>query len=95
MLLNGTSEKIESETYPLTTEELIEKFGSHEIEYHNGSEELADVLAGVESETFECSEDVLFTIYAAVSGDAVGRRGYCDRDPTPPGVPRPYGPVSF
>lgn len=95
MLLNGTAERIENETYPLTTEDLIEKFGSHEIEHQNGSQTLAEVLDDVESETFDCPNDALFAIYAAVSGDAVGRRGYCDRDPTPPGVPRPYGPVSF
>jgi len=88
MQLNGTAERINAESYPVTTEELIAKHGDHEIEHQGGTERLREVLERTESEVHYTPDDVVFSIYSGVSGDAVGRRGYCDRDPTPPGVPR-------
>ena len=95
MQLNGTGDQLKSEQYPLTTAEVIEKYGTVEIEHQNGSERLGDVLGRCDPETYESSTDLIFTIYAAMSEDAVGRKGYCDRDPTPPGVTPPTEPVSF
>ncbi|ARS89596.1 DUF5789 family protein [Natrarchaeobaculum aegyptiacum] len=95
MLPNGAGEVIDDHEYPATTEELIEAYGDRTLELPNGSETVGDVLARLESETFETQEDVEFAVTCALSDKAIGRVGYSDRDPNPVGSP--YGPevVSF
>ncbi|WP_247003610.1 DUF5789 family protein [Halosolutus gelatinilyticus] len=95
MLLNGTGDVIDDYEYPATTEELIEEHGDRTLELPNGSETVAEVLARLESETFENPEDARFAIYGAVSDKAIGRVGYSDRDPTPVGSPYTPDAVSF
>ncbi|WP_408959928.1 DUF2795 domain-containing protein [Natrinema sp. 74] len=95
MLLNGTGEVIDDHEYPATTEELIEEYGDRTLELPNGSETVGDVLARLESETFEGPEDARFAVYSAVSDKAVGRVGYSDRDPNPVGSPYAPDAVSF
>jgi len=95
MLRNNTGACIDAHQYPATTDELIEAYGGQRLELPNGSETVAEVLKRLDSETFECSEDARYAVFSALSEKAVGRVGYSDRDPTPPGSP--YGPdiVSF
>ncbi|ELY65141.1 DUF5789 family protein [Natrinema versiforme] len=95
MLLNGTGDVIDDHEYPATTEELIEEYGDRTLELPNGSETVADVLARLESETFDNAEDARFAVYSAVSNKAIGRVGYSDRDPTPVGSPYSPDAVSF
>ncbi|ELY36178.1 DUF5789 family protein [Natronorubrum tibetense] len=95
MLLNGTGDVIDDHEYPATTEEMIEQYGDRTLELPNGSETVADVLARLESETFESPEEARFAVYGAVSDKAVGRVGYSDRDPTPVGSPYAPDAVSF
>ncbi|ELY88073.1 DUF5789 family protein [Natrialba taiwanensis] len=95
MLSNGTAEVIDDHEYPATTEELIEDCGDRVLELSNGSETVSDVLARLESETFESADDAHLAVYSAVSNKAVGRVGYSDRDPTPVGSPYSPDAVSF
>ncbi|GAB7018911.1 DUF5789 family protein [Halostagnicola bangensis] len=95
MLLNGTGEMIDAHEYPATTEEMIEAYGERTLELPNGSESVEEVLARLDSETFESSEEVRFAVYSAVSKKAIGRVGYSDRDPTPLGSPYAPEQVSF
>ncbi|RQH00808.1 DUF5789 family protein [Natrarchaeobius oligotrophus] len=95
MLLNGTGEVIDDHDYPATTDELIEAYGDRVLELPNGTESVEDVLARLESETFETPEDARFAVYTAVSRKAIGRVGYSDRDPTPVGSPYSPDAVSF
>ena len=95
MLRNGTGDVIDDHDYPATTEELIENYGDRTLELPNGSETVGDVLARLESETFDSPEEARFAVYSAVSEDAVGRVGYSDRDPTPTGSPYAPDAVSF
>ncbi|SDK37249.1 DUF5789 family protein [Natronorubrum texcoconense] len=95
MLLNGTGDVIDDHEYPATTEEMIDQYGDRTLELPNGSETVADVLARLESETFESPEEARFAVYSAVSDKAVGRVGYSDRDPTPVGSPYAPDAVSF
>ncbi|ELY98065.1 DUF5789 family protein [Natrialba asiatica] len=95
MLSNGTAEVIDDHEYPATTEELIEDCGDRVLELPNGSETVSDVLARLESETFESADDAHLAVYSAVSNKAVGRVGYSDRDPTPVGSPYSPDAVSF
>ncbi len=95
MLLNGTGEMIDAHEYPATTEEMIEAYGERTLELPNGSESVEEVLARLDSETFESSEEARFAVYSAVSKKAIGRVGYSDRDPTPLGSPYAPEQVSF
>jgi len=95
MLLNGTGEVIDDHQYPATTEEMIDAYGDRTLELPNGSETVAEVLARLESETFESPEDARFAVYSAVSDKAIGRVGYSDRDPMPVGSPYTPDAVSF
>ncbi|RQG89144.1 DUF2795 domain-containing protein [Natrarchaeobius halalkaliphilus] len=95
MLRNRTGEAIDDHEYPATTDELIEEYGDHVLELPNGSESVNDVLARLESETFEDSHEARLAIYSAVSRKAIGRVGYSDRDPTPVGSPYAPDAVSF
>jgi hypothetical protein len=95
MILNGTGEAIESAEYPLTTEELVEECGDHELELQAGTEAVADALERAGEETYESPEEARFALLSGLSEKAVGRQGYSDRDPVDPDSP--YGPeqVSF
>ena len=95
MQLNGTGDAIDDHEFPATTGELIEEYGDRTIELPNGTETVGDVLARLESETFENSEDARLSVFTAVSDKAVGRVGYSDRDPTPVGSPYRPDAVSF
>ena len=95
MLLNGTGDVIDDYDYPATTDELIDECGDHTLELPNGTEQVGDVLARLEPETFADPEDARFAIYCAVSNKAIGRVGYSDRDPTPVGSPYSPDAVSF
>ncbi|MFC6756525.1 MULTISPECIES: DUF5789 family protein [Haloarcula] len=74
-------EAFNAQQYPITTEELIEAEGDLTLELPNGTEKLADVLSRSAPETFESAEDARLTALAGVSGKAIGRKGYSDRDP--------------
>lgn len=96
MFRNGTDERIEDQTYPLTADELAAELGDAELDLIHSSETVGEVLErlGCE-ETFHQPEDVRFTLVGGVSESAVGRKGYSDRDPTPPGSPNAPDSVSF
>lgn len=81
-LLSDLDDQIGAHSYPATTEEVIEAYGDVELELPNGDERLADVLGRVGSETFESADDVRMATLSAVSSNAIGRKGYSDRDPT-------------
>lgn len=81
-LLNGLDDRIGAHTYPATTEEVIEEHGDIELELPNGDERLGDVLGRLGTETFETAEDLRLAALSAVSSNAVGRKGYSDRDPS-------------
>ena len=95
-MLNGATEDLtDDDEFPMTTEQFVERHGDHEFELPNGMETIAEVLERTDTETYQTPEDVRLTLYNSLSSKAIGRKGYSDRDPTPPGSP--YGPqqVSF
>lgn len=81
-LLNDLSETVGAQTFPATTEEVIEEYGDLEIELPNGDERLEDVLGRLDSETFEDQDELRASAMNAVSNNAIGRKGYSDRDPS-------------
>ncbi|PSQ28202.1 DUF2795 domain-containing protein [Halobacteriales archaeon QS_9_68_17] len=95
MLDGATEDLTDDDEFPMTTEQFIERYGDYEFELPNGTETIAEVLERTDTETYRTPEDVRLTLYNSLSSKAIGRKGYSDRDPTPPGSP--YGPqqVSF
>jgi hypothetical protein len=81
-LLGGLDEKIGAHSYPSTTEEVIEAYGDVELKLPNGDEQLADVLGRLDDETYESEEELRMATMSAVSSNAIGRKGYSDRDPS-------------
>jgi len=80
-MLTDATEAFETHDYPMTTEELIEADGDITLELPNGTEKLAEALSRTAPETFETAEEARLTACAGLSGKAIGRKGYSDRDP--------------
>jgi hypothetical protein len=81
-LMSGLDEKMGAHNFPATTEEVIEEYGDLQLELPNGDEQLEDVLGRLGSETFESLEDVRDATLCGLSSNAIGRKGYSDRDPS-------------
>ncbi|MFB6114350.1 MAG: DUF2795 domain-containing protein [Halodesulfurarchaeum sp.] len=94
MNLKRTASRMETETYPITTEELLERIGNVELDLPNGREDLETILDRCGEESFDSATQAQLAIYGAVSEKALGRPGYSDRDPTPHGL-ETGEPVSF
>lgn len=95
MLHERIDELVDDQEYPATTGELIDAHGEEVLEFPDGSETVAEALGHLPEETFESTEEARDTLYSAVGKKAIGREGYSDRDPTPPGSPHGPEPVSF
>lgn len=70
--------------YPITTEQVARRVGDRRLDYQDGSEPVAKVLGRFGPEVFASADEVRMTVYGALPVEAVGRKGYSDRDP--PGV---------
>ena len=94
MSLKQATELIRQHDYPATTNQLADSYGDYELDHPNGTETLGEVLGRVESETLNTANEAEETLYSAVSSEAIGRKGYSDRDPTTLGTMGPSQ-VSF
>jgi hypothetical protein len=81
-LLSALDETVGAHSYPATTEEVIDEYGDLELELPNGNETLGTVLSRLDSETFERYEELQMATMNAMSNNAIGRKGYSDRDPS-------------
>ncbi len=80
--MTEVDERLAAHSYPTTTEELIDAYGSLKIELPNGTETFGDAFDRIGSTTFETAEEARLTAYSAVGDGAIGRKYYSDRDPT-------------
>ncbi|MFQ3295065.1 MAG: hypothetical protein ACI8VE_002147 [Natrialbaceae archaeon] len=78
---NGVETLLEDLTYPITTDELLDKVGDSRVELENGSENLSEVFGRVENETYSTPTEANLTFLSALSTKAIGRKAYSDRDP--------------
>ena len=76
------ADSLESIEFPIEKDQLLEKHGDVEIDFVEGSQQLADVLEPVESAEFESAEDVIELVVGTVE-NAVGRDQYSDRGSDP------------
>jgi hypothetical protein len=84
-LVSNAEDTFASHTVPTTASDLIEEYGELELELPNGNETLGDVLDRVDEQEFDSAEDATQSTYGALGEEAIGRKGYSDRDPTCPG----------
>lgn len=80
-MTKDAEESFEQHTFPSTTSEVVEEHGDVELELPNGEVTLENVLETVPDEDFETEEDARLTAYGALGEEAIGRKGYSDRDP--------------
>ena len=80
--MTEVDERLDTHSYPATTEELIDAYGDLEIEFPEGTETFGEAFGRVGSTTFETAEDARLAAYSAVGDGAIGRKYYSDRDPS-------------
>lgn len=71
-------EELENESYPISHEELLSRYGDHEIELIDEQASLRTILGAENEREYADVEGVRQAIFSMVS-DAVGREGYSDR----------------
>jgi len=94
MSLKQATALLDRHEYPATSDQLADSYDDYELDLPNGTETLGEVFARGASETFADAREARETMYSAVSGKAIGREGYSDRDPTVLGTEGPEQ-VSF
>ena len=81
-------------TFPIRVDQFVTEMGHHLIEYSTGTVESVEELCDrIDVSQYVSAEDAGMSLMLAMHGDAVGRRGYSDRDPPIHGVDG-YDPVS-
>jgi len=81
-LASNAEESFTTHSYPSTTEEFVAEHGDVELELPNGAVTLGEVLETLPNEEFETEEDARYSAYSALGEEAIGRKGYSDRDAT-------------
>ena len=94
MQLKDITVALESHDYPLTSEELAVRHEGEVLDLPNGTESMGAVFEVFGSETYADAEEARAAVYCGVGSDAIGRKHYSDRDPTPLGADD-HEPVSF
>lgn len=82
--LGSLAEELEEESYPMTKEEVLERYGDHEIDLQSGKTTVDEILDPEQERDFEDPQGVRQAIFNMVGDDAVGREGYSDRGGSTP-----------
>ncbi len=77
------AEELENESYPISHEELLSRYGDHEIKFIDEHTPLHTILGPENERQYEDAEGVRQAVFSMVSEDAVGREGYSDRGGNP------------
>jgi len=73
------STKLDRQSYPMTGEELLDKFGDYTLELEGGEMTVREILQIENEREFEDSESVRQSIFSMVDSEAIGRDAYSDR----------------
>ncbi len=57
-LLGDLTDALETHEYPSTSDDVIDAFGSYEVELQSGTKTLGDVFAATEDRTYTSADDV-------------------------------------
>ena len=79
----GLMAKLEDETYPISNEELLERYGDHEITVPDGSQPINAVLEPAEEMEYDDAEAVKHAILNMIGNEAIERQDYSDRGSAP------------
>jgi hypothetical protein len=80
------AEELENESYPLSHEELLDRYGDRELELIDRSTVLREVLGPENEQEYEDAEGVRQAIFNMVGDGAIGREGYSDRGGNSPEI---------
>lgn len=75
------AQQLENHEYPATSDKLVDTYGDAVLTFQNGEQTLREVFESMESESFTTVEDARQAIFNNVDEQAIGRKGYSDRDP--------------
>jgi hypothetical protein len=81
-LVRDAEETFAAQSYPTTSDEFAAEHGSTELTLPNGATTLGEVFEGLPNEELESESDARLAVYSALGEDAIGRKGYSDRDAT-------------
>jgi len=79
------ADDLETESYPMTHETVVDRYGDRELELENGSTTVGEVLPEEMEHEFESADAVREAIFNMVGSAAVGRQAYSDRGGETPG----------
>ncbi len=79
-IASDAEESFTTHTFPSTTEEFLADHGEVELELPNGAVTLDEVFETLPNEHFETEEDARYSAYSVLGEEAIGRKGYSDRD---------------
>ena len=72
---------LEAEEYPLSADELLDRYGDREVQHASGSVTLRELLDGNSEERYESADEVHQAVLNMVGEGAEGRKDYTDREP--------------
>lgn len=88
MRLNQLPTVLDDLTYPLTADELAAALEGETLVHPVGEEPASAVIERCGSDAMRSADDAFLSMVGHVDGEAIGRKGYTDRDP-------PCGPTEF
>lgn len=80
------AEDLENESYPLSQDELLDRYGDRELRFADGRTTVDEVLEPENETEYEDAEGVRQAIFSMVGEGAIGRKGYTDRGGNTPKV---------
>lgn len=72
---------LEAESYPLSAEDLLDRYGDRRLEHANGTVTLQELLEESPRDAYESADDVHQAVLNMVGEYAEGRLDYTDREP--------------
>lgn len=73
------TDDLESESYPLSKGDLLDRYGDRELEHSGGTVTVEELLVEEGDREFENADEIHETMLNMVGSEAVGREGYSDR----------------
>lgn len=86
--LGELGDELESAAYPLTEDELFERYGDETIEVGGDEATLEDLIGPLNEEEYRDYGEVETAIMNMVGDEAIGRKNYSDRTPPAAGEQR-------
>ncbi|ADB59338.1 conserved hypothetical protein [Haloterrigena turkmenica DSM 5511] len=86
--LGELGDDLESADYPMSEDELMERYGDEEIEMEGNTTTLEELIGPLNQEEYQDYGDIETAIMNMVGDEAIGRKNYSDRTPPASGEQR-------